>query len=445
MSDDDFMQDSEEEYDFEYESDDDASNEDDVGLENTYYNAKQNKDDEPDEAFSGFAKVIELEEPKGEWGFKALKQTMKLSFRRGEFEKVIDTYKTLLTYIESVPRNYSEKSINNMMDLISSSKKAHLLQEFFDLTMAALMHDRKDLQNDRLWFKANVKLGKMYLDEENFVKLSKVIRQLEQSCLGSEGEDDERKGTQIFEVLALKVPMLTAQKNTKELKKEYNRALKIKSAIPHPLIMGIIRECGGKMYLSEQQWDLAYSAFFEAFKNYDESGSVDRIKCLKMMVLSNMLMKSTVDPFDAQEMKPYKNTPQIKAMTDLVMAYQAYDIKQFEKVLKLNKKDLLDDPFIREHITDLLNNIRTEVLIKLIKPYTRIKIAFISKALGIAADEVELLLRMCILDGTVSARIDQVEQLLILDFDAEDVRYHAIDKWSSHLTVLLSAIESKLT
>jgi COP9 signalosome complex subunit 2 len=32
------------------------------------------------------------------------------------------------------------------------------------------------------------------------------------------------------------------------------------------------------------------------------------------------------------------------------------------------------DPFILEHIEDLLRNIRTQALIKLIKPYTRIKI-----------------------------------------------------------------------
>ena len=60
-------------------------------------------------------------------------------------------------------------------------------------------------------------------------------------------------------------------------------------------------ECGGKMHLSEESWQAAYEDFFEAFKNYDESGSPRRINCLKMLVLANMLMKSKVDPFDAQE------------------------------------------------------------------------------------------------------------------------------------------------
>ena len=68
----------------------------------------------------------------------------------------------------------------------------------------------------------------------------------------------------------------------------------------------------------------------------------------------------------------------------------------------------MDDPFIREHIEDLLRNIRTQVLIKLIKPYTRIKISFISGELNIEPSDVESLLVSCILESTIYGRIDQV-------------------------------------
>ena len=45
---------------------------------------------------------------------------------------------------------------------------------------------------------------------------------------------------------------------------------------------------------------------FQAFKSYDEAGVPRRVQCLKYLVLANMLMESKVDPFDAQEAKPYK-------------------------------------------------------------------------------------------------------------------------------------------
>lgn len=149
-------------------------------------------------------------------------------------------------------------------------------------------------------------------------------------------------------------------------------------------------------------------------------------------------MKSGINPFDSQEAKPYKNDPEILAMTNLVVSYQNNDINQFELILKQNRNNIMDDPFIREHIEDLLRNIRTQVyiicilyvlklenpylkslymilqvLIKLIKPYTRIYIPFISKELNIDVSEVESLLVSCILDSTIRGRIDQVIRFII--------------------------------
>lgn len=53
------------------------------------------------------------------------------------------------------------------------------------------------------------------------------------------------------------------------------------------------------------QWDKAQQDFFEAFKNYDEAGTPQRIQCLKYLVLANMLAESQISPFDCQETKPF--------------------------------------------------------------------------------------------------------------------------------------------
>jgi len=117
------------------------------------------------------------------------------------------------------------------------------------------------------------------------------------------------------------------------------------------------------MHLREGQFEKAHTDFFEAFKNYDESGSLRRSTCLKYFVLANMLMKSDINPFDSQEAKPFKNDPEILAMTQLVRyvvypsnttiifsAYQNNDIVNFERILKTNRATIMDDPFVREHI-----------------------------------------------------------------------------------------------
>ena len=53
-----------------------------------------------------------------------------------------------------------------------------------------------------------------------------------------ESDDDLKKGTQLLEIYALEIQMYTAQKNNKKLKALYDQSLHIKSAIPHPLILG---------------------------------------------------------------------------------------------------------------------------------------------------------------------------------------------------------------
>lgn len=53
-------------YDFEYE-DGDEEETGDVGIENKYYNAKQMKAENPDEAIDEFLGLPALEDEKGDW------------------------------------------------------------------------------------------------------------------------------------------------------------------------------------------------------------------------------------------------------------------------------------------------------------------------------------------------------------------------------------------
>lgn len=277
----------------------DENSEPDVDLENQYYNAKSRKDDNPTIAIEEFKKVLDIEAEsgaKGDWGFRALKQMIKLKFRLGRYDDMMEDYRILLTYIKSaVTRNNSEKSINSILDYVSTSKQMDLLQNFYNTTLNAL----KDAKNDRLWFKTNSKLGKLFLEQGDFVQLQRIIRELQESCQTAAGEEDLKKGTQLLEIYALEIQMYTAQKNNKKLKALYEQSLHIKSAIPHPLIMGIIRECGGKMHLRMENYQRAHLDFFEAFKNYDESGSPRRTQCLKYLVLASMLAKTGINPFDS--------------------------------------------------------------------------------------------------------------------------------------------------
>lgn len=431
-----------EDYGFEYS--DEEQEEQDVDIENQYYNSKGLVETDPEDALEGFAEVVRMEPEKAEWGFKALKQMVKIYYRLGKYKEMMDAYREMLTYIISaVTRNYSEKCINNIMDFVSgsASQNVELLREFYEATLKAL----EEAKNERLWFKTNLKLCKIWFDMGEYGKMNKIMKELHKSCQKADGTDDQKKGTQLLEVYAIEIQMFTETKNNKKLKELYGKALTIKSAIPHPRIMGIIRECGGKMHMAQRQWAEAATDFFEAFKNYDEAGNHRRIQCLKYLVLANMLMESQVNPLDGQEAKPYKNDPEILAMTNMIAAYQRNDILEFEKILKSNRKTIMDDPFIRNYIEDLLKNIRTQVLLKLIKPYTRIRIPFISKEINVPEDDVETLLVSLILDNRIQGHIDQVNKLLERSDRSKGMKkYTAIDKWNTQFQSLYQTISNKV-
>ncbi|TQS35847.1 hypothetical protein Golomagni_03720 [Golovinomyces magnicellulatus] len=440
--DDDFMQDSDEGYDFEFEEDDEEEN-GDVDIENKYYNAKQMKSSAPESALEEFLEIPSLEKEKGDWGFKGLKQAVKVEFMLGHYNKASEHYAELLSYVRSaVTRNYSEKSINNILDYIEkgsdSPEAVHCMERFYSQTL----HSFQSTNNERLWLKTNIKLAKLFLYRKDYADFLKKIKDLHRACELDDGTDDPSKGTHSLEIYALEIQMYAELKNNKQLKRLYNRALKVKSAVPHPKVMGIIRECGGKMHMSEENWKDAQSDFFESFRNYDEAGSLQRIQVLKYLVLTTMLMKSDINPFESQETKPYKSDPRISAMTELVDAYQRDDIQHYESVLK-NNKDLLVDPFIAENINEVTRNMRTKAILRLIAPYTRFHISFIEKALQISSEEVEDILSFLIVDKKVQGKINQQEGTVQIEEEGDVERLRSMQQWSSAIESLYCTIFSE--
>jgi COP9 signalosome complex subunit 2 len=454
MSDDEFMMEDaadDEEYDFDYDDDDDGMDDDGGDEENQYYRAKALKDDDSEAALKAFRAIVDGQDGKGEWGFKALKQMTKMNFLHlHRPDESLKTYRELLTYTKnSVTRNYADKSINNILDYVAGEGKhaalspkipLDTLEEFYEATRVAC----EEAKNERLSTKSNLKLAKLWLDRKEYTRLQPILNALHEVCDPSEtsSADDQTKGSLLLELYAIEIQMYSDLKETRKLKEIYNASMRVRNAIPHPRIMGVIRECGGKMWMMEKAWDKASTDLFESFRQYDESGSPQRIQVLKYLVLTYMLMGSDINPFDSQETKPYKNDQQIMAMTALVAAYQDRDVKQAERILKANAATITSDPFIRFFIDDLLRTLRTNYIVDMIKPYTRLNLDYLADTLSLSQREVESLVVSLILDGRIKGKIDQVKGYIVLDrfHSDEKAKYDALWKQSEALSVLSSRI-----
>jgi COP9 signalosome complex subunit 2 len=109
------------------------------------------------------------------------------------------------------------------------------------------------------------------------------------------------------------------------------------------------------------------------------------------------------------------------------------------------RRTILEDPFIRDYVEDLLKKIRTQVLLKLIQPSTRVRIPFISAKLNVPEKDVEALLVTLILDGRVAGYIDQVHGLLeVGDKAAGSAQYAALDKWNAQLKAIHTAVLNRM-
>ena len=403
----------------------------------------------------------------GPWSYKALKQLVKIHLGTGNAAGALERYRQLLRCVASgsVSPNAVEKGANGMLERVSAlvqgsgeagggegadATKA-LAREVYDATLRVFHPQTGPSPNERLWFKTNLKFGQLLYEMNETAKLQLVIRDLlrgsghpdesppSPSSTAGEGSGPGGWGgdgggaaasgggppsaaavaptaggsTNLMEIYALQIQLYSRQKDNKKLREIFGRAMRVQGGIPHPRTLALIQELGGKMHMASREFEAAGKTFFQAFKSYDEAGDPARLRCLKYLVLSSMLGVSSINPFDSQEARPYRDDPEITAMTNLVQAFHANEIKRFEGILRRNDGRIMDDEFVREHLADLLRTIRTQVLRRVIGPYERISLRAIARELnGISVGDVESLLVGLILDGRLRGRIDQVSGVL---------------------------------
>ncbi|GMI41513.1 hypothetical protein TeGR_g2527 [Tetraparma gracilis] len=241
----------EEEYDFQY-SDEDANEEaGDADAENQYYNAKALREDDAGKARDAFEKVLEQEQKaeRSVWGFKCLKQLIKLHRKSSDDKSMLECYGRLLGYISggAVTQNEAEKGINGILDRLDPKAGMH---EVYSRTLAAFAAGGA-APNPRLWFKCSLKLGQLLLDLNDVPRFAQTVEAL--LAAAEEADREGNGGTTLMEIYCLQIQMYSKTRSVPRLKELYGKAVRLQNNVPHPRTLGIIQECGGKMYMSERQ------------------------------------------------------------------------------------------------------------------------------------------------------------------------------------------------
>jgi len=215
--------------------------------------------------------------------------------------------------------------------------------------------------NDRLLFDTNKKLAKLYLDSSKLSEVERLLKILKQFCQSPDGSDDTSKGSYLLEVYCIEIQLCALTGNSARMRKVYPHTLNVNAAVSDPRIMGIIREEGGKMYMSDMNWTLANNEFYEAFRAFQEAGNTRAKDCLKYVVLASMLGLSDINPVAAREAKVYAEDPEILAMSELRQCLEANDLARFERTLTNPRNRIQNEPYLMSFIHPLRMRMREQV------------------------------------------------------------------------------------
>jgi COP9 signalosome complex subunit 2 len=404
MSEDEYVYDSDGQGAIQYGSDVEMQQDDgEILVENKFYEGEECRGENPQQALNLFVEVVNLAKTNQDvkWLWKGLEWVvrMKALLKKPENE-ITEAFSELLTYMTKVTPNEVNETINNVLDTVGD------LDTMYSVALLRL----KNANNERLWFSTNLRRGKAFLAKGEYDRLLNIINELKECPIAHA----EGAGSYMLEIYALEIAMYGATKEKTKMKETYAKTQALSSAVQDPRIMGGIHESGGKMLLEESKWQEAYDEFFAAFRHMQEAGDSRARQNLKYVVLANMLALSNINPFDSREAKVYQNDEEIKAMLGLRTAFEQFDIRTFQQLLSDPKSGIVNDPLINRYVSALLQNIRGEVLVRLIAPYKKIRLDFLGRELLVDAAQVENLVSQLILDGKLAGRVDQLTGVLDL-------------------------------
>ncbi|GAA5843857.1 hypothetical protein JCM11251_003535 [Rhodosporidiobolus azoricus] len=215
-----------------------------------------------------------------------------------------------------------------------------------------------------------------------------------------------------------------------------------------PALQAELDMMSGILHAEDKDYKTAYSYFFEAFEGLsgldagvnnssssgpattttpvagagDEADRTKIVSALKYMLLCKVMLGLSEDVTSITASKTAQRYagPDVDAMKAVAKAHGERSLGEFERILGERKKELSDDPIIRNHLAALYDTLLEQNLVRIIEPYSRVEIAHVAELVGQPRRDVENKLSQMILDKVFHGILDQGAGCLIV-FDEPEV------------------------
>ena len=172
----------------------------------------------------------------------------------------------------------------------------------------------------------------------------------------------------------------------------------------------------------ERDFKTAFSYFYEAFEGYDSvSFATEALRALKYMLLSKIMLDS---PDEVTSLLSHKlaikyTGRELEAMRAIATAAKKRSLADFNNVFAEYAKELQGDPIVEKHFNSLSDSMLEKDLCRIIEPYSYVQIAHVSSSINLSQEKVEKKLAQMILDKKLSGSLHQENGMLIV-YDVEE-------------------------
>jgi len=197
-----------------------------------------------------------------------------------------------------------------------------------------------------------------------------------------------------------------------------------------PRLQGHIDMISGTLHAEERDYKTGFSYFFESFEGFTSLNTLiddkQAILALKYMLLCKIM---TNHPEEVSSVLHNKMTgkyagPDVDAMRAVAQAHKNRSLNEFEKVLEKFHEQLLEDPIISSHLSDLYDTLLEQNLARIIEPFSCVEIEHIAELIELPVEKVEKKLSKMILDKKVEGILDQgAGSLTVFDEQITDKTY----------------------
>lgn len=397
---------------------------------------------------SKFREIIELEKDNAttcHFSFQAYQYLALIYIKEKNMNEFQNAFVEIAKLYAKVDYTYKIDTMRDIIYALSYCNDNEFSSSICRIIIDALF-DRigEDKSIDRELLNTGVLFSKNLLLMGKYDQLGELLEEMFDIMDRMNMTDDESLNNSKLELIVLKIQYCNIKKLSKEAKQLYYEAydLNKNKVIMDNTISSIINEQGGKLYMSQRNYEKALELFKQAFYNFQSAGNINKAKeMIKYSVLNSIIVRNSMSFVSNEEVMHFKDDKQLEAMLNLRKAYESADIIEINKVWNEQVLKIENDEFILNQLNEILHSIRFNYIRMKLSAYNICKFSTLTKELGVDQDYlINILLELISSDQNVNFKINFIDQSVVVkERNMEnEIYYSNITKWINSFASLNS-------